>query len=77
MYKKLVGGPPIASTTTHRRAVNRPQGRTFSAKAEAKQPSNHRCLCVILYLYLHRMRFYKGFFPFTVQYLAEGVFQLS
>ncbi len=56
MYKKLVGGPPIATTTAHRRAVNRPQGRTFSAKVEAKQPSNHRCP--------HSLSFFASFFLF-------------
>lgn len=40
MYKKAAGGPPTA--VVHRRAVNRPQRRTFSAKVETKHPPTSR-----------------------------------
>lgn len=50
LYKKASGGggggggvqPAVSASSVHRRFVNRPQRRTFSAKAETKNCSAHR-----------------------------------
>jgi hypothetical protein len=52
-------------------------GPHILSQSRGKTSLKPQVLCVIIYLYLHCMIFYKGFFPFTIRYLEEGVFELS